>query len=512
MRFLKKNYGLFIVLILSFWAIKPFFISGFFPMHDDTQVARVFEMGKMLKSGVFPVRWVPDLGYGYGYPIFNFYAPIAYYIGGIFILLGFDALLATKLMMALGVVSAGIFMYFLAREFFGELGGIVSGLFYVYAPYHAVDIYVRGDVAEFYAYAFIPLIFLGFYKIFQCLRSDGYHTDNSKFKVQNAKLKFKIQKFGIIGSLGFAGIILSHNLTALMTVPFLIAFCLAFIIFSKKETRMLNVLHLTLYIFLGLAISAFYWIPALAEMKNTNILSQIGGGADFRDHFVCIEQLWTSSWGFGGSTGGCIDGMSFMVGKLHISSTLLLIPILIYVKSKRKYFNKIYYLSIFSIAGFLISIFLMLDVSGFLWEAIPAMAFFQYPWRFLILASFSSSILSGAIVFLLSQFKIRSYLTAFLLVFLLMFFNLKFFVPQTIFSAAASDFTNDKILKWTVSKISDEYLSPNFKKPKSENEIAKTPIPFKETTIQKISNAVSFVGIAVLIIGIILLKGKAKYE
>ena len=89
MHFLKKYYGLLIVLALSFWAIKPLFISGFFPMHDDTQVARVFEMGKMLKEGTFPVRWVPDLGYGYGYPLFNFYAPLAYYVGGFFMLLGF---------------------------------------------------------------------------------------------------------------------------------------------------------------------------------------------------------------------------------------------------------------------------------------------------------------------------------------------------------------------------------------------------------------------------------------
>ena len=518
MRFLKKNYGLFIVLILSFWAIKPFFISGFFPMHDDTQVARVFEMGKMLKSGVFPVRWVPDLGYGYGYPIFNFYAPIAYYIGGIFILLGFDALLATKLMMALGVVSAGIFMYFLAREFFGELGGIVSGLFYVYAPYHAVDIYVRGDVAEFYAYAFIPLIFLGFYKVFQCLRSDGYHTDNSKFKVQNAKLKLKIQKFGIIGSLGFAGIILSHNLTALMTVPFLIAFCLAFIIFSKKETRMLNVLHLTLYIFLGLAISAFYWIPALAEMKNTNILSQIGGGADFRDHFVCIEQLWTSSWGFGGSTRGCVDGMSFAIGKLHIVFVLSTMLILIYLKLKHKYLNDIYYLSIFSITGFLISIFLMLDVSGFLWETIPAMAFFQYPWRFLLLASFFSSLLSGFVIWFLQLEKpgLSTYfklgLCISVVIFLLLFLNVKLFNPQTILPKTPQNYTSERSLKWVASKISDEFLSPNFKKPKSEFEVSKKPLPFKETIVQKVSNVVSLVGIAVLIIGIILLKGKAKYE
>lgn len=229
MNFLKKNYGLIIVLILSFWAIRPFFIPGFFPIHDDTQVARVFEMGKVLKNGVFPVRWVPDLGYGYGYPIFNFYAPLAYYVGAAFMFLGFDALIATKIMMVLGVVLAGIFMYFLVREFFGEFGGIVSGLFYIYAPYHAVDIFVRGDVAEFWAYAFIPLAFLGFYK-----------------------------KNILLGVMGFAGLILSHNLTALMVTPFLLIVILLNYLFVHGDKKNSSIYKILLIVILGLG-PAFYF-------------------------------------------------------------------------------------------------------------------------------------------------------------------------------------------------------------------------------------------------------------
>src|SRR5438105_14238845 len=134
----NKFLPLLFVLIFSYWAIKPLFISGFFPIHDDTQVARVFEMKKSLADGMFPARWVADLGYGYGYPIFNFYAPLAYYTGGLFAFV-FDALIATKLMMVFGILLAGIFMYLFAREFWGEIGGVVSGALYLYAPYHAVD-------------------------------------------------------------------------------------------------------------------------------------------------------------------------------------------------------------------------------------------------------------------------------------------------------------------------------------------------------------------------------------
>lgn len=479
LNFIKKNFGLFIILILSFWAIKPLFISGFFPMHDNTQVARVFEMGKMLASGVFPVRWVPDLGYGYGYPLFNFYAPLAYYIGGAFIILGFNALLATKIMMALGVLLSGIFMYFLARKFFGELGGVVSGLFYVYAPYHAIDIYVRGDVAEFWAYALVPLVFLGFYK-------------------NNI----------LIGSIGFAGIILSHNLTAMMVAPFLIIIALLNCYIAYKKNK-LFIIHNSLFIILlGLALSAFYWVPALLEMRDTNVLSQIGGGADFRDHFVCGTQLWDSVWGFGGSVQGCIDGISFKIGKLHILASLAAIVLAIFVSKIRK--SKQGFIIILSFLGFLISTFFTLEISKPIWQTFSVMDFFQYPWRFLLLASFFSSLLSGSLVFLSSQLKIKPYLVALPLVFLLLFFNIKLFSPQTILSRTSEDYTNDRAIKWVASKTSDEFLPLNFKKPRSEYEIARNPLPFKETAVQKASNLVSFIGALALILGIILKYGKNK--
>src|SRR3990167_1709125 len=123
MESLKKLFPFFLIIILSFFAIRPLLLNGFFPMHDDTQPSRVFEMASALKDGMFPVRWSADLGFGYGYPIFNFYAPLAYYIGALFNIIGFNSLDATKLMMILGIVLSGFSMYILAKEFFGKLAG-----------------------------------------------------------------------------------------------------------------------------------------------------------------------------------------------------------------------------------------------------------------------------------------------------------------------------------------------------------------------------------------------------
>src|SRR3989337_4591724 len=119
LKFIQQNLNLFLYFFLSVFSILPFFSPGFFTVHDDTQVARVFEMGKSLNDGMFPVRWVQDLGYGYGYPIFNFYAPLPYYVGGFFTLLGFDALISTKIMMIVGIILSGVFMYLLTQELWG---------------------------------------------------------------------------------------------------------------------------------------------------------------------------------------------------------------------------------------------------------------------------------------------------------------------------------------------------------------------------------------------------------
>src|SRR3989344_4317965 len=260
---LKKLFPYFLILVLSFLAFKPLLAPGFFPIHDDTQVARVYEMTKGLKDGMFPVRWSQDLGYGFGYPIFNFYNPFPYYVASFFGALRIDALLSTKLMVILGIIFSFISMYILSKEFWGKWGAILSASLYGLAPYHAVNLYVRGDFTESFAYAFIPLIFYGVWKIYK----------ESKWK------------YVLLTSLSLTAVIISHNLTAMIVSPFLLVFII-FILLSKKIKKRTFIYMLTSLI-LGVLISAFYSFPAILEMKYTNILSQIGGGADFRDHFVC---------------------------------------------------------------------------------------------------------------------------------------------------------------------------------------------------------------------------------
>ncbi len=469
MKFIKSILPIVVIILLSFWTVKPLFINGFFPIHDDTQVARVYEMTKSLKDGMFPVRWVSDLGYGYGYPIFNFYAPLAYYVGAFFQFLSFNALAATKIMMGIGIVLSGVFMYLLGKEFWGKLGGVVSAVFYLYAPYHAVDIYVRGDVAEFWAYAFIPLAFLAFYKVYK---------NKGSFR------------WVVAGAFSYAGIILSHNLTAMMITPFILIALLLYCYIAVKKKE-LYAIRYPLYAFaLGLCLSAFYFIPALSEQKYTNVLSQIGGGADFKDHFVCPLQLWQSQWGFGGSGPGCFDGVSFMIGKIHLLSALaaLVIAAALIFRKKIKRNNEHLKIIVLSFLGLLAVAFIMLPISEPLWKSVPLMAFLQYPWRFLIMTSFFTSFLAGSLVFLsvliFAKNKYLEYLVFGLLALLVMIFGIKFFTPQTIFAKNVSDYVSLDMLRWDTSKISDEYMPRDFPKPTDSKDVVNQVVIFNSQDIK----------------------------
>ena len=152
-----------LIFLLAYPAVGSLLGNKSFPVHDDTQQARIYVMSQELKNNQFPVRLVGDLGYGFGYPIFNFYAPLPYYFGSLFYIGGLDLFASTNLMYLSAFLLAGVSMYFLAFHLAGRSAGIAAAILYLYAPYHAVNLYVRGAVGELYAYAFLPLYLLGMY-------------------------------------------------------------------------------------------------------------------------------------------------------------------------------------------------------------------------------------------------------------------------------------------------------------------------------------------------------------
>jgi len=445
------------LLILGFGTVLPLFHPSYFPMHDDTQPARVYEMTTALRSGQFPVRWVGDLGYGYGYPLFNFYAPFPYYVGALFQLVGFDPVSSAKLMMGIGMLIATFTMFFLGKRLGGVIIGFVSAILYSYAPYHAVDLFVRGAVGELFAYAFIPLFLLGIYELY-----------SRKIKIQSLKMLIINCRTGIGTTImGLALILLSHNILGMVALYIVTLLLIIGVLMSLVRRRLDGrLVALLISTVLTLGLTSFFILPAYLEKGITKVDTLITGGSIYSDHFVEPFQLWDSPWGFGGSVPGSYDGLSYKIGKLLVVVAVMGIFALIIRIVKR---GSILFWEIPAIVFTLLSLFLTLSYSEYIWNFIPGFSYIQYPWRLLVL------VIAGCTIMTISWFRLLQktllYVASFGIVITYLIFNLKYFQPQTEIPYANLDYTSKQSLEYKISKISDEYMPKNFIPPSSNDEL-----------------------------------------
>ena len=458
---MKKWASLILILLLSLFAVKPLISTGYFPMHDDTQVSRVIVMGKALKEGQFPVRIVSDLGYGLGYPLFNFYGPLPYYVGGLFYAIGVDSVVATKIMFAIGAVLAPIALFFLLVPVFGHMAAVAGAMLFLYAPYHAVQIYIRGSVGEYWAIAFVPLILYGLFRA----------------------LKEKKSWQGIvISSIALATTILSHTILGFLTTVGLgvgIAVCWIISIVRKHFSKRMVVIPISAVV-LGLLLSAFFWIPAMMEVSYTSVSQMVNGASTtFFDHFVCFSQFWNSPWGFAGSAPACIDGMSFKFGKVQLIIAGLAILFWLLLRKSKQMKEKNTCIEI-TMGVVIVLIFLMLSVSTFVWNMFPYTSVVQYPWRLLAYGMLGIAI-CGA--YLVSAFRIPLLRIGIALgiIAVTLYVNTKIFVPQYMYERDSQEFERFEELRFTQSKISDEYLPPEVMRPNTGSDVTKTTVSGSST-------------------------------
>lgn len=388
-----------LVLILSIIIVWPLFLPGYFFHHDDLQVMRIFEMKKCFEDFQFPCRWVPDMGYGNGFPLFNYYSALPYYIGAILsYVLGL--INAAKALFFIPLVLGGVSMFFLGQKLFGKDAGFLSAVLYMFAPYRALDSYVRGAVAESFALALIPLVF--------------YFV----LEISEKPSRFNIS----FGSLSLAAVLLSHNIMTMFFIPFIFFWGLLILFFKKWD----NWKPLLTSLILGVGLSAFFLFPIFFEKDLVHTETLIQGGSDFRTHFVTVSQLFLDrSWGYGGSEFGPKDTISFQIGWPLWWFVGIAILVLLF---KLKKDLKLSAAAVFFLAMFLISIFMAHNKSAFIWEMIDSLQYAQFPWRFLSLSIFSASILAG---FCIKYFSIRlQTIFVWAIAVVTIFLNWSFFIPR----------------------------------------------------------------------------------
>jgi hypothetical protein len=360
----RFDFNLISILVLVLIAALPFLTRPGLPRHTDLElhVFRSAEYGEVLRDGVLYPRWAPDFYYGYGYPIFNYYAPLTYAFANAFDALpGVDPVLSVKLVIIAAYALGAYGMYFLARRHFGSTAGVIASAAFVLSPYFLfIDPLMRGDLAEFFALSLLPWVFYAF---------------------------DRPRRFSIAQPLALAALVFSHNLLALIGAALLLGYLIWRGLFVDGIKRWADDL---ISIGLAAALTAVFWLPFIAE-RNVIRLNVAGAGHfDFHNHFIPLSMLLSPSplLDLGATT-------PKVIYNLGIVQWLLFVPAVILAVLRRKEVSA--RVSVFFMLGTALLVFLVTPASTFLWEAIPAAAFIQFPWRFLGPAAFTLALCVGYI-------------------------------------------------------------------------------------------------------------------
>ncbi|MEK7168650.1 MAG: hypothetical protein AAB778_01430 [Patescibacteria group bacterium] len=387
-KFFNKNWIIITIFLLGLSVSWPLFRSGYFSHQDDLQVIRLVEMRKCFSDLQIPCRWVPDMGWGNGMPLFNFYGVFTYYLGGIIsFVTGY--LVASKILFFVGLVAGSFGIYLLVKDLWGKYAGLTSAVLYMFAPYKALDIYVRGALAESMALTLIPFVLYFGYK------------KNYRFFVLTLFL-----------------FLITHNI---MTIIFLPVIFLWMVYWNNLKTVISTFA-------LAFGLSAFFILPAFLEKGLVQTESLTRFELDYRANFISVKQLFLDRvWGYGTSIPGPEGGMNFSIGWPHWILAFLSVIILFFNKNK-KYI--LFPISCFLL--FLFSIFMTHNKSTFIWESFSILTFFQFPWRFLSLSILSASILGGFVIFALKE-KFQLYAATFLIL-ITIILNWSYFKPGEFFN------------------------------------------------------------------------------
>lgn len=391
----KKIVPFVVIILLSIFLGFSLFHSGLPPTHDgEYHVVRFYEFDKSLKGGEWYPRWAPDLNQGFGIPLFNYSYPLPNYLSSFLHLFGASFIDVFKIELYLSLLLSGIFFYLWTKRFFGTLGGLVCASFYMFSPYHIVDIFIRGSIGEAWALSFYPAVLWTL--------TEYRYTKTSRYFALSA--------------LFFALTIFSHNILALQFLPFLFSYGILLSFLGKNKVNFLK--QFIVVLLLGVGISSIFWAPALFE-KHYVVGLQI---YEVTNHFPDLYELLVPTWGSGFFTSEAENRMSVQIGIANLVAFLLsFFLVFVYAVKKDKIRSRVL---AFFIAWFILLFFLMLSISKPVWFIIPFMNYFQFPWRFLGISIVCLSFLSGALFGIASQKSKTIFAKGGIIVFFLFFFSL----------------------------------------------------------------------------------------
>lgn len=301
-----------------------------------------------IRGGDFYPSWLSSPNAGYGDPSVRFYPPLLYYLLSLFRLATGDWYAGTVLTLSLLTVTGGLGVYLWLSPLIERRYAVLAALVYIFAPFHANEMYQAGMYAQYAAACVLPFVFAFTERIV----ADRRWRDAGGLGISYGMLVLSNLPLALLGSVAVG-------------IYVLVRFAQAF---TWRSLYQLAAGTLS-----GLAFSSCYWLPMLIELKWK---SPSGGGQDrwfdYKQNFI-----------FRPSPSEMAD---YWIPIITTATLLLALPALILlVRRNRK--------ALAPALVALITFLMATPISKPIWDAFPALQETQFPWRWLTITSACLSVL-----------------------------------------------------------------------------------------------------------------------
>lgn len=382
-------FRLLLVSVLSSFALIPLTTENFFASSDGLyHIYRSIEVYRCLESGVLICRWMPDQFLGYGTPLLNLYSPAVYYVIAGFYMLGLGWVNATKAAMAVFMIFSGIAAYGYATDFLSRRAALLAAVVYVYVPYHLVNAYYRGDLPEFFAMGWFPALLWAFGRI-----------------VRPGTLRSRLP-FVVAAAACYAGLILTHNLSAFIYTGVLIMYC-GFLLLRgivERQWGLLGAIRpagmLLGATFLAYALTAYLSLPAILEKSDIQLEGLLY--VSHADHFPSLKDIMPNRViHIYGIIFPESPEYAYKMGLVQVALGGL--GALVALAFFKRFPFRARGEAVISMVVFAVAFWFTRPPSLWAWDSIPLLPFAQFPWRFLLLMALPTSVLTGFIVDVFSE-------------------------------------------------------------------------------------------------------------
>lgn len=358
--------------------------------HDgQIHMYRIRALADALRAGVLYPRWFPDYSFGYGYPVLNYYPPLLYYPSALLNLAGLDMVASLRLPLAAGFAFSALWMFRLARLFFAVWPAVACAICYQFHPYRMLDLFERGAFPELAAFMWLPLVALyGIQAVAVLSRQESGVTIDAESQLQPART---YGTFMAKAGLALSGLILTHHLTALMTM---IIFAIVLAILALQRHRLGAVspisagLTMAGFATVGILLTSWSTLPVLFELTWVRVSKGIAFDR-WMYHMAGWNDLFEPSLIYSYNYS---DNPTFFLPIYTIPIGIFAFYVVVASKARN--------LRLFTfvvLSSTILAVWLTTAASYWLWAGAEfLLEKLQFPWRWQVFVAFGTSLLLAA--------------------------------------------------------------------------------------------------------------------